>query len=436
MANPKPPIKRAIKAMERYHWLRAESGHVDKSINGHCERTTPEAIKELVASAGWTPDADAGSDSILYTTTDGSRVHLPLDPTHPYYGARVRAMLSVYRRTADTGLHDDTCIHEQFVLTPDITALMLDCLETVREQHSCAQTFIDQLHTTGDKPRIEVDVNNRRALDSALEDAYQRATVEYKTDLADGIQELRDAIWSCNLRCASQSLVKPDADQLLSRVLERWYRGVCHVTRARMLIYNTNDTCTKLDLDANWKTAVMDFAAAVEEWNKMPDTQRFRGFEKYRGHRNSLAHICTDGDTTFEESGSTFETLDGHRGVLVIRSTSYHLTSQGGHSRDVGRYSPNPDYGFSVAMPPALVAGIDRDLLYMTWQTMLWFYNDYLSRHHAFDIALQNLRSRVSHGEDDPSFSKHVFEHHELISECDYCMVAQLERSLQILSDA
>ncbi len=437
MANPKPPIKRAIKAMERYHWLRAESGHVDKSINGHCERTTPEAIKELVASAGWTPDADAGSDSILYTTTDGSRVHLPLDPTHPYYGACIRAMLSVYRRTADTGLHDDTCIHEQFVLTPDITALMLDCLETVREQHSCAQTFIDQLHTTGDKPRIEVDVNDRRALDSALEDAYQRATVECKTDLSDRIHELRDAIWSRTLRCAAQSLVKLDADELLSRILGRWYRGARHVTRARMLIYNTKDTCTKLDIDANWEAAVINFAAAVDQWNKLPDTQHFRGFDKYRGHRNSLAHICTDGATTFDERGSMFETLDGHRGVLVIRSTRYDFTDQSRqHPRDAGRYSPDSDRGFSVAMTPELVAGIDFDLLYMTWRKMRWFYNDYLSRRSGFNIALRNLRSQVSHDDDDPSFSKHVFEHHELISECDYCMVAQLERSLQILSDA
>lgn len=338
----------------------------------------------------------------------------------------------------DTGLHDATCIHVQFVLTPDATALMLDSLETVREQHTCAQAFIDQLHTTGDKPRIEVDVNTRRALDSALADAHQRATVEGKTDLADGIHKLRNVFWSYSLRCASQVLPAPDADELLSRILERWYRGICHVTRARMLIYNTKDTCTKLDLDANWQTAVIDFAAAVDRWNKLQDIQPFRGFDKYRGHRNSLAHICTDGKTTFDESGSMFETLDGHRGVLVIRSTRHHLTDRGRrHSRDVGRYSPDPDDGFSVGMTPALVAGVDLDLLYMTWRTMLWFYNDYLSSHPAFDIALQNLRSRVSHGnESDPSFTRHVFEHHELISECDYCMATQLERSLQTLRDA
>ena len=337
----------------------------------------------------------------------------------------------------DTGLHDETCIHVQFVLTPDTTALMLGCLETVREQHPCAQTFIDQLHITGDEPRIEVDVNNRRALDSALEDAYRRATVECKTDLADGIHKLRNAIWSCNLRCASQSLANPDADQLLPRILERWYRGVCHVTRARMLVYNTKDTRTKLDLDANWKAAVIDFAAAVDQWNKLPDTQHFRGFDKYRGHRNSLAHICTDGATTFDERGSMFETLDGHRGVLVVRSTRYDFTDQSRrHPRDVGRYSPDTDHGFSVAMTPVLMAGIDWDLLYMTWQTMLWFYNDYLSSHPAFAIALQNLRSRVSHGEDDPSFNRHVFEHQELISECEYCMATQLDCSLQILRDA
>ena len=61
---------------------------------------------------------------------------------------------------------------------------------------------------------------------------------------------------------------------------------------------------------------------------------------------------------------------------------------------------------------------------------MFGFVNDYLSCHHEFENASMALGPSVSHGNHaDQSCNAHVFEHRELIRDCDYCMLPDLELS-------
>ena len=233
----------------------------------------------------------------------------------------------------------------------------------------------------------------------------------------------------------------PDDDVIVRDILDRWYRGVSHLTRSRMLVYGTTDICKSLDLDANWKSAIIDFVAAIEAWNRLEDVRVYSLGDLYIGYRHSIAHILTNAQNRWEERKSEFETADGHRGVLTIRSnqitkrtmaTKKHPQGKAGSDRQL----PDPVLGFRGSYSGQQLTCVDTDTLWRLWRTMFVFFDDYLSSHREFESALKALRSRVAQrNEADHPFNTHVFEHRQLFRDCEYCMLGSLEKSLQKLRE-
>lgn len=100
------------------------------------------------------------------------------------------------------------------------------------------------------------------------------------------------------------------------------------------------------------------------------------------------------------------------------------------------RYLPDPVLGFSGSHTRDHLTHADPDIVWRLWRTAFVFYNDHLPSHREFENALIALRSRVSQRDDaNRLFNTHVFEHRELIRDCDYCMLPNLEKTLQELRD-
>ena len=215
---------------------------------------------------------------------------------------------------------------------------------------------------------------------------------------------------------------------VMSEVLLRWYRGMSHLARARMLLYGSIDTLTGLDLDANWWLAVTDSVAAVDTYGRLPEVdgdQRFdefkQKFKRYRSFRHSIVHILlnTQMYVTIDESPLG---IDGS--VAIIPKTDGGETPAADHAYP----------GISQGIRRRCIAVADSLELSPLAGRMFEFWDGHLSRHPEFEIAFDSLKQKVESSYDfNPSFCTHVLEHRQPLSDCGFCY--DFDRSKQLAPD-
>lgn len=198
---------------------------------------------------------------------------------------------------------------------------------------------------------------------------------------------------------------------VVGEVLDRWYQGMSHLTRARMLVHCTVDLPTAIDLDANWKMAVIDFSAGVEAWSKLPEVKGFGDFKRYLSYRHSIAHILlnTGEHVTISESPLGFE------------GTSYIIprTDRGDQATGGSRF---PFPGISQGYFRESIAIADGLCIRPLALLMFEFWDDHLSQYPEFEIALDLFMKRVEQSRDFiPLFRDHVLEHRTPMDTCEYC---------------
>ena len=206
---------------------------------------------------------------------------------------------------------------------------------------------------------------------------------------------------------------------VMSEVLLRWYRGMSHLARARMLVYGSIDTLTGLDLDANWWLAVIDSVAAVDTYGKLPEIegdQRFNEFKQefdgYRSYRHSIVHILlnTQMCVTIDESPLG---IDASVGIIP-------KTDRRNSAETPAAYHAYP--GISQGIGRSCIAIADYSELHPLAGKMFKFWDRHLSRHPEFEIAFDSLEKKVKSSYDfDPSFRTHVLEHRLPLSNCEFC---------------
>lgn len=235
------------------------------------------------------------------------------------------------------------------------------------------------------------------------------------------LPDKRKAWWDKPTGTDGDSRAANDYGWLLSEILVRWYQGMSHLTRARMLVFGAIDTHTGLDLDANWKLAVIDFFAAVDAWSKLPEVMESPvDFEMYRLYRHSIAHILIDSSAHVTVSETPLG-LEASKWVSPI-------THKGDHATGECRF-PNP--GISQGFFRQCISIADTLAISPLACLMFDFWDDQLSQHPEFQFALDELTRRVESSYDfDPSFMEHVLGHRLPVSTCDYCFDADRRHQL------
>lgn len=230
--------------------------------------------------------------------------------------------------------------------------------------------------------------------------------------------EMRSPWWEKDPGTDANFRAADDSGWALGEILIRWYRGMSHLTRARMLVYGAIDALTALDLDANWNFAVIDFDAAVEAWGKLPEvegTKEFYGFwrkfEGYRPYRNSIVHIL----------------LNSTRRVTVTESplgieSECQLIPKTDRGHEATGSSRFPYPGISKGFFRVRIAFADVASLSPLAHLMFDFWDDHLSPHPEFAIAIESLKDQVERSYDfSAQFYAHVLKHRDAINTCEYC---------------
>lgn len=230
--------------------------------------------------------------------------------------------------------------------------------------------------------------------------------------------DMRSPWWDKSPGTDADFQAADDPGWVMGEILIRWYRGMSHLTRARMLVYGPIETLSALDLDANWNFAVIDFDAAVEAWGKLPEvegTEEFYGFwrkfEGYRPYRNSIVHILLNSTrrVTVTESPLGVESE-----CQVIPKT------HSGHEASSSSRFPYP--GISQGFFRGRVAFADAVSICPLAHLMFEFWDDCLSQHPEFALAHESLKTQVERNYDfDAQFYVHVLKHRDPQDSCEYC---------------